>query len=97
MEVGARKITPGLGLVDPSHPRLIFFCLELKVALDSIKLSPALLSVVTYLKLHDSSRTGAGPWNSPWSLPSLSNDSGKNSIMRSRMLEARERIPACDR
>ena len=30
------RLTPRLALVDPSHHRLIFFYLELKVALDSI-------------------------------------------------------------
>ena len=49
------------------------------------------------LKLQDSSRIGCGPWNRPWSLRSLSKDSGKNSTMSSRILEARERIPAWDR
>ena len=29
------RLTPQLGLVDPSNPRIIFFYLELKVALDS--------------------------------------------------------------
>jgi hypothetical protein len=52
------------------------------------------VNILHLLMLQDSRRMGCGPWNRPCSLLSLSKDSGKNSIIRSRILEARERIPA---